>query len=186
MSRYIITSKAFALVACTFLLVAAIGCSPGTPTDPSSTPQNVVVSPNFVRILSTSPKNVDEPNLVSGFTSRVISAEDGGVVTNGRITLEFPPFALSEDTEITIEMLDDGTLGVELGPHGIQFNRPVNGFLHHPGPTDTHIDDGIRLSDAQISTCHKWNILWNINRLDQNFFGIRRRSYVQYCHNERV
>jgi len=22
-------------------------------------------------------------------------------------------------------MLDDGTLGVELGPHGIQFNRPV-------------------------------------------------------------
>ena len=125
MSRYTISSKAFALVACTFLLVAAIGCSPGTPTDPSSTPENVVVNPNFVRILSTSDKFVDGPNLVSGLTSKVISAHDGGVVTNGRVTLEFPPFALSEDTEITIEMLDDGTLGVELGPHGIQFNRAV-------------------------------------------------------------
>jgi len=91
MSRYIITSKAFALVACTFLLVAAIGCSPGTPTDPSSTPQNVVVSPNFISILSASPKTVDGPNFVSGLTSKVISAQDGGVVTNGRITLEIPP-----------------------------------------------------------------------------------------------
>jgi hypothetical protein len=83
------------------------------------------VSPNFISILSASPKTVDGPNFVSGLTSKVISAQDGGVVTNGRITLEIPPFALSEDTEITIEMLDDGTLCVELGPHGTQFNRPV-------------------------------------------------------------
>jgi hypothetical protein len=78
-----------------------------------------------VRILSTSDKSIDELNLVSGTTSKVISAENGGVITSGRFTLEFPPFALSEDTEITIDMLNDGTLGAELGPHGIQFNRPV-------------------------------------------------------------
>jgi hypothetical protein len=85
----------------------------------------VVVSPNFVRILSTSDKSVDQLNLVSGSTSKVISAESGGVISNGKVTLEFPPFALSQDTEITIEMLGDGVLGVELSPHGIQFNRPV-------------------------------------------------------------
>jgi hypothetical protein len=83
------------------------------------------VSPNFVRILSTSDKSVDQLHLVSGTTSKVISAESGGVITNGRITLEFPPFALGEDTEITIAMLSDGTLGADLGPHGIQFNKPV-------------------------------------------------------------
>jgi hypothetical protein len=55
----------------------------------------------------------------------VISAQEGGVITNGRMTLEFPPYALAEDTEITIELLDDGTLGAEFGPHGIEFNRPV-------------------------------------------------------------
>ena len=125
MSRLQVTSRAFALLACSVLLVASIGCSPGTPTDPSSTPQNVVVSPNFVRILSTSDKSVDQLHFVSGLTSKMISAETGGVITNGRVTLEFPPYALSEDTEITIEMLNDGTLGADLGPHGIQFNRPV-------------------------------------------------------------
>jgi hypothetical protein len=63
--------------------------------------------------------------MVEGATSMTISARDGGVISNGRVTLEFPPFALSEDTEITIEMLTDGTLGADFGPHGIQFNRPV-------------------------------------------------------------
>ncbi len=98
MSRFSVTSRAFALLACSVLLVASIGCSPGTPTDPSSTPQNVVVSPNFVRILSTSDKSVETPSLVTGVTSQVISAEDGGVISNGWVTLEFPPYALSEDT----------------------------------------------------------------------------------------
>jgi L-alanine-DL-glutamate epimerase-like enolase superfamily enzyme len=37
----------------------------------------------------------------------------------------FPPDALSCDTWITVEMVTDGTLGVELEPHGIQFNKPV-------------------------------------------------------------
>ena len=81
MSRLQVTSNALALLACSALLVASIGCSPGTPTDPSSTPQNVVVSPNFVRILSTSDKSGDQLHLVSGLTSKVISAENGGVIS---------------------------------------------------------------------------------------------------------
>lgn len=142
MSRY--QSKANALLACSVLLVASIGCSPGTPTDPSSTPQNVVVSPNFVRILSTSGKSVDGPAMVSGPTSKLISAQAGGVVTNGRVTLEFPPYALFEDTEITIEMATDGTLGVELGPHGIRFNRPVTMWMDLRGTTAEGQGDSVR------------------------------------------
>jgi len=65
----------------------------------------------------------------------MISADMGGVINSGRITLVFPPHALSEDTEITIEMLNDGTLGVELGPHGIQFNRLVTLEMNLVGTT---------------------------------------------------
>lgn len=124
MSRRFVTSSVCALLACSCLLFASIGCSPGTPTAPSLAPQNVVESPNFVRILSTS-KDVQGPMLSDGEASKLICAEDGGFVSNGRVTLEFPPNALSEDTEITIETYTDGTLTVELGPHGIEFNAPV-------------------------------------------------------------
>jgi hypothetical protein len=65
----------------------------------------------------------------------MISATEGGVISNGRVTLEFPPYALDEDTEISIEMETDGTLGVELGPHGIQFNRPVTMKMDLTGTT---------------------------------------------------
>jgi len=123
MSRSTFTPKALALFACAIPLLASIGCSPEAPTAPSLEPLNVVASPNFIRILSTS-KGAEDIQLAAG-VSKMISAEQGGVVSDGRVTLEFPPFALSEDTEITIESLDDGTLGVELGPHGIKFDRPV-------------------------------------------------------------
>lgn len=126
MSRFVSTSNAIALLACTVLLVSSIGCSPGTPTAPSSAPPDVVESPNFIRILSAaSSKGVQGPNLTDTITSKMISAAEGGVISNGRVTLVFPPEALDEDTEIFILMETDGTLGVELGPHGIQFNRPV-------------------------------------------------------------
>ncbi len=125
MFRYKITSKFCALIACSALLTAAIGCSPGTPTAPSLAPQNVVENPNFIRILSSSEKGVQGLTLSDSYSSMMISAEEGGVLSNGRVTLEFPPHALSEDTEISIMMLDDGTLGVELGPHGVQFSRSV-------------------------------------------------------------
>jgi hypothetical protein len=55
----------------------------------------------------------------------MISAREGGTITNGRITLSFPAGALDQDTEITMEALGDGTLGAEFGPHGTVFNKPV-------------------------------------------------------------
>lgn len=135
MSRNKVTPKAFALLACSTLLVASIGCSPGSPTAPSSAPLNVVESPNFIRILSTSSKGVQEMTLTADVASKMISARDGGIISNGRVTLEFPPNALDEDTEISIEMDTDGTLGVELKPHGIQFNRPVTMRMDLKGTT---------------------------------------------------
>ena len=123
MSRRLISSKAFAMLASAILLIASIGCDPGTLTAPSSAPDNVVTSPNFITILST-PKGAPELSLTPS-TSRVVSAEEGGRVVCGPFKLEFPPKALDEDTEITMSVIDDGTLSVELGPHGIQFNAPV-------------------------------------------------------------
>ena len=123
MSRNRVRFNAFALLACSALLLTSFGCSnPGTVTAPDSTPI-VVASPDFIRILSSSK---GDPTIArAASASAMVSAEFGGTVTNGRITLAFPAGALSEDTEISIDMLADGTLGVELSPHGIQFNKPV-------------------------------------------------------------
>ena len=121
MSFKSLTSKANALLACIALLTAAIGCNPGAVTAPE-TSQDVVTSPSFIRILST-PKG-DHFGQASTIATTV-SAENGGTVSNGWVTLDFPAGALNEDTEISIEMLNDGTLSVELSPHGIQFNAPV-------------------------------------------------------------
>ena len=41
------------------------------------------------------------------------------------ITPVYGNLPIEEVTEITIEMLDGGVLGVELSPHGLKFNRPV-------------------------------------------------------------
>lgn len=133
MPRNSVTPKACALLACSFLLIASIGCSPGTPTAPSSAPETVVESPDFIRILSTSSNGVQRASAAADVTSKLVSAKDGGVVSCGRITLEFPPYALDEDTEITIEVATDGTLGAELGPHGIRFNRPVTMIMDLTG-----------------------------------------------------
>lgn len=123
MSRRLISSKAFAMLASAILLIASIGCDPGTLTAPSSAPDNVVDSPNFITVLSTS-KGVSDLSLAPA-VSTVVSAEEGGRVVCGPFKLEFPPKALDEDTEITMSVIDDGTLSVELGPHGIRFNAPV-------------------------------------------------------------
>lgn len=134
MSRVRVRTTAFALLACSALLFASFGCSnPGTVTAPDSAPA-VVTSPNFIRILSTSKGDPAAP-ATSSSASSMVSAQYGGTVTNGRVTLTFPAGALNEDTQITIDMLDDGTLGVELSPHGIQFNKPVTMSMDLRGTT---------------------------------------------------
>lgn len=62
---------------------------------------------------------------VAPLAEKTISAKLGGTVSLGRITLTFPPGALSVDTPISISLTDPNTLQVELQPHGLQFHRPV-------------------------------------------------------------
>lgn len=117
------------LTVSTFLSVlAAMGCgsySPVSPSQDDTTPG--VVNPVFVQVLSTSAGSSGRDMMQSSSTSvsMAISAETGGTVTNGYISLYFPPGALDDDTEITIDMPRYPVAIVELGPHGIEFNKNV-------------------------------------------------------------
>jgi hypothetical protein len=85
-----------------------------------------VENPQFVRILPASDGS-DRPMYGSSDYSaaQVVSAEEGGVVSNGYYSLYIPAGALEEDTEITIEMPQYPYAVVQLGPHGIQFKKEV-------------------------------------------------------------
>jgi hypothetical protein len=95
--------------------------------------------------------------------SSMVSAEFGGTVSNGRVTLQFPPGALDTDTEISIELLTDGTLGVELSPHGIQFNKPVVMSMDLRGTTAEGMSE-------QTSTYY-WNELKGYYELQEKVDG---------------
>jgi hypothetical protein len=66
-------------------------------------------------------------------TCALVSAENGGVVSLGRFTLEFPPGALAADTEIEISVTDPTLVMCELGPHGLEFNKPVTLTIDYGG-----------------------------------------------------
>ncbi|MBN2071777.1 MAG: hypothetical protein JW814_10000 [Candidatus Krumholzibacteriota bacterium] len=112
------------LTSITFLSVlAAMGCgtnSPVTPSQDYTLPG--VENPLFVQLIASSGSTHE---IIGSSSSNIVSAEEGGIVTNGYYSLYFPPGALDEDTEITIEMPRYPEAVVELGPHGIQFNKPV-------------------------------------------------------------
>ena len=111
----------------TFLIVlAALGCGTYSPVAPS---QEMLLpgieDPNFVRLLPASDKISDLEIQATMVATKVVSAAEGGVVSNGYFSLYFPPGALVEDTEITIEMPRYPEAVVRLGPHGIEFNKKV-------------------------------------------------------------
>ena len=107
------------LTVSTFLSVlAAMGCgySPVSPSQDDTTPG--VETPTFVQVLTTSAGSSGKDMMIqasSTSVSMVISAETGGTVTNGIISLYIPPGALDEDTEITINMPRYPEAMVELG-----------------------------------------------------------------------
>jgi len=106
-------------------VLATLGCGSYSPLAPSienpSTPG--VTNPDFATLL---PASKDDMIIMrSSVASSVIKADEGGVVTNGYYSLYFPPGALEEDTEITIEMPEFPKAIVRLGPHGIQFKKAV-------------------------------------------------------------
>jgi hypothetical protein len=112
------------LTTITFLSVlAAMGCGTNSPVSPSQdNTMPGVENPLFVQLVTSAGSSRD---MLGSAGSALISADEGGIVTNGYYSLYFPPGALSEDTEITIEMPRYPEAVVELGPHGIQFNKPV-------------------------------------------------------------
>ena len=115
------------LTSLTFLIVlAALGCGSYSPVAPS---QEMLLpgieDPNFVRLLPASDKVSGLEIQATMVATKVVSAAEGGVVSNGYFSLYFPPDALAEDTEITIEMPRYPDAVVRLGPHGIQFNKKV-------------------------------------------------------------
>ncbi|UCG50422.1 MAG: hypothetical protein JSW58_09410 [Candidatus Latescibacterota bacterium] len=120
MSRLRHTLKSIALLACLTLLLAALGCTDSVMAPVEEEDVNTELGFNGI---SSAPE--EDPGLMAGKKGSMVSAERGGRVSNGRVTLEFPPGALDEDTFITMEMVDKSNLVVEFGPHGIDFNRPV-------------------------------------------------------------
>jgi hypothetical protein len=75
----------------------------------------------------------------------MISAKDGGVVSNEYYSVYLAPGALDKDTEISIEMPEFPKAIVRLSPHGIQFNAPVILSLD--------LNKAATQSDA-------WDVLW--------------------------
>jgi hypothetical protein len=133
------------LMAISFLSVlAALGCGTYSPVAPSNTPTMPgVENPAFATLLPAS-KGSDAA-MKSDVASALISAKDGGVVSNGYYSVYFAPGALQEDTEISIEMPEFPKAIVRLSPHGIQFDAPVILSLA--------LDKAVELSD-------QWNVLW--------------------------
>jgi hypothetical protein len=135
-----LTSKSFALVACFTLLIFSIGCNSGSIVSPEKIGDTIVVDPSFIHITST-PKGSGSPLLKTESASNLVSAESGGRVSNGWVTLDFPAGALDEDTEIFISMPDPKLLIVELEPHGIQFNKPVGLIVNLSGTDAENLAD---------------------------------------------
>jgi hypothetical protein len=116
-------TKTFALLPCLALLFAAVGCNEGSMVTPVDVPGGVGIESDFYGILSTP----DDPALLDAgkVYGSMVSASVGGMVSNSRVTLEFPAGALDKDTYVTMMMVDKDNLVVEFGPHGLEFNKPV-------------------------------------------------------------
>jgi len=69
----------------------------------------------------------------NGAASVFVKAAEGGVVSCGRFTVVIPAGALAEDTEITISRPDPMLVMCELGPHGLQFEKPVTLRIDYSG-----------------------------------------------------
>ncbi len=124
--------------------MAALGCGTYSPVAPSNSPTMPgVENPEFATLLSAS-KGSDAA-MRSAVASAMISAKDGGVVSNGYYSVYFSPGALAEDTEISMEMPEFPKAVVRLSPHGIQFNAPVILSL---------------AMDKAVEESGDWDVLW--------------------------
>jgi hypothetical protein len=139
------TKKALrTLTALTFLSVlAALGCGTYSPVAPSNSSMPGLENPEFATLLSAS--KVSDSAMRSALASAMVSAKDGGVVSNGFYSVYFAPGALEKDTEISIEMPEFPKAVVRLSPHGIEFSAPVILSLA--------LDKAAEMSSS-------WDVLW--------------------------
>jgi hypothetical protein len=121
------------LVISSLSVLAALGCGTYSPVAPSNSSMPGVENPAFATLLPAS-KGSDAA-MRSDVASAMVSAKDGGTVSNGYYSVYFAPGALKEDTEAI----------VRLSPHGIQFDAPVILSLD--------------LGKAEEMSA-QWNVLW--------------------------
>jgi hypothetical protein len=170
------------LTAMTFLSVlAAMGCgtySPVAPSNESTMPG--VENPQFVQIIPTS-AGTNRPIHGSGIASDIISAVDGGTLTNGYYSLYFPPGALEEDTEITMEMPMYPKAVIKLGPHGIKFKKAVVLSL----PTDIIDSDA---ESYQVLWYNEDTELWEYigGYMDDGAVKAELEHFSEYGHQPKV
>lgn len=195
------------LLACTALLFASIGCSsqtgPEAITETDSPALNlhprqfddkdprepfefeVVKNPVFVRILSTpggpGPKMARGGGIQSfeEYAEKEIEAETGGIVSNEKVSLYFPPNSLTQNTMISMEMDPDNKLIVECGPHGLQFEEKVMMYLNLEGTNyegRAHMVDILWLDE----TTGKWMLIEQLPDLDENHPGALLDHFSKY------
>ena len=138
----------FTFLAMTAMLLAVLGCS--GESDLTATPdvtldtgsQTVPPPPGAIKLLPTK-KDGTKISLDGGWhfeqdngfwDEEFVDLEEavveeisanGGKLSNGVVTLDFPRGALNLDAHISIEMSPTGLMVFELGPHGLRFNKPV-------------------------------------------------------------
>lgn len=125
------------------VLAFTVGCSaddimgPGTVAPPAGGPDvTILVDPQGKAV---------EPVQGASFAkagSAFIRADEGGVISWGRFSLDIPAGALSEDTEISISRPMPNLVMCELEPHGIQFNKPVTLQIDYNGTPAAENDTG--------------------------------------------
>ncbi|TPW17133.1 MAG: hypothetical protein FD129_492 [bacterium] len=126
------------------LSVLASGCGTDITTapNPESNAPRALTLPSSEQTQPTTFKAGRGPAI-----SVLVSAEQGGTVRLGRYQLDFPPGALTEDTEISIRQSHPNTMTLELGPHGIQFAKPVRLSFK---------TDGISIDEASTTLGVSW------------------------------
>jgi hypothetical protein len=73
--------------------------------------------------------------------SAIVRADEGGTVTAGRYIITIPAGALKADTRITLRVMEeDGVVGCELLPHGIEFLTAVQLTMDLTGTSFTAVE----------------------------------------------
>jgi hypothetical protein len=72
------------------------------------------------------------PLTVADEETKTIAADEGGTLTLGRLSLEIPPGALAEDTELTIKSFDESEGLFVLEPDGLTFEEPIRAHYTFP------------------------------------------------------